>query len=381
MHTAESDASTAAATQTSGGLGVGPSETGSVKSGKSSKSTRSGLSAISKLGGKSPSTAATSPQQVADVALDAQMSNLSLGDNASTSSDERIRVAYITEQVSHHPPVSAYYALCPARSLEMVGVDQISAKVSGTTLRVAPGSFNKGIFVNITGGPGEGERYHITHPIANVNGILRGSFYVTVSDTTIITCSGGKEGPMLRTVIEYKEEVSTIKLRRDLMLTPNLQSWLGKAHFLLEGVIHTYNEGETEHEAWTKVKQVPQSRVVAVFDGSWKHKIRWRKTGSLPGSAATSKSDITSTIASTNVSTAELTPGEYATLLDLSTLQIIPKAVRSLEKQLPNESRKLWDDVTNRLIKKEYGEATKHKLAIEQKQRDEAAERKRKGIE
>jgi hypothetical protein len=73
--------------------------------------------------------------------------------------------------------------------------------------------------------------------------------------------------------------------------------------------------------------------------------------------------------------------GEYATLLDLSTLKIIPKAVRPIEKQLPNESRKLWNDVTTRLVKKEYGEATKYKLAIEQKQRDEAAERKRQGVE
>lgn len=72
---------------------------------------------------------------------------------------------------------------------------------------------------------------------------------------------------------------------------------------------------------------------------------------------------------------------EYATLLDLSMLKIIPKAVRSIDKQLPNESRKLWHDVTTRLIKKEYGEATKYKLAIEQKQRDEATERKKQGVE
>jgi len=32
-------------------------------------------------------------------------------------------------------------------------------------------------------------------------------------------------------------------------------------------------------------------------------------------------------------------------------------------------------------LKKEFGEATKEKVAIEQKQRDEAAERKRRGIE
>ena len=146
------------------------------------------------------------------------MSDLSLGDNgddiysADGASDgtTRVRIVYLTEQVSHHPPVSAYYTSCPARSLEMTGIDQITAKVSGTTLRVAPGSHNKGIYINITGGCGEGERYHITHPTASVNGILRGSFYITVGDTTIITCLGGKSGQMLRTIIEYKEEVSAV---------------------------------------------------------------------------------------------------------------------------------------------------------------------------
>jgi len=65
----------------------------------------------------------------------------------------------------------------------------------------------------------------------------------------------------------------------------------------------------------------------------------------------------------------------------LSTLKIIPKAVRPIENQLPNESRKLWNDVTTRLIKKEYGEATKYKLAIEQQQRDAAAEMKKLALE
>jgi hypothetical protein len=92
------------------------------------------------------------------------------------------------------------------RGVEMAGIDQISAKVSGTTVRVAPGSFNKGIYINLTSGPGMGEKYHITHPVANVNGILRGSFYITVGDSTIVTCVGAK-GVAYRAVIEYKEEV------------------------------------------------------------------------------------------------------------------------------------------------------------------------------
>ena len=179
------------------------SETASIKSGKSSKSTRSGLSSISKPG-KSPSTAPTTPQPAQTDVAD-EMSNLNLNGNASQPS--RLRVVFLTEQVSHHPPVSSYYASCPARSLELYGIDQISAKISGTTLKVYPGEYNQGIFINITGGHGQGETYKITHPVASVNGILRGSFYVTVSDSIIISCSGGKHGQRFRTITEYKEEV------------------------------------------------------------------------------------------------------------------------------------------------------------------------------
>ena len=95
------------------------------------------------------------------------------------------RVVYVTEQVSHHPPVSAYFATCPQRSLQLFGIDQISAKDSGTTLRVSPGQHSQGIFVRVMGGFGEGEQYHIMHLIASVNGILRGSFYITVGESTV----------------------------------------------------------------------------------------------------------------------------------------------------------------------------------------------------
>lgn len=345
------------------------SETVSVKSnrsGKSSKSTRSGLSLTSASKGKTSPTLSTAPTSLGDAGL----SKLSLSplngsgsgrDKDKDKDKDHIRVIYVTEQVSHHPPVSAYYASCPSRGVEMAGIDQISAKVSGTAVRVAPGSFNKGIYINLTSGPGMGEKYHITHPVANVNGILRGSFYITVGDSTIVTCVGAK-GVAYRAVIEYKEE-----------------SWLGRAHFLVEGVIHTYNEGSTEHVEWTKVKHVPTARVVAVFDGCWRNHIRWRRTAASPPAPSTSSA--ASSPSTSSFSTPSLSETEYATLVDLSTLFVVPKKVRPLERQLPNESRKLWDGVTTRLLAKEYGEATKAKLAIEQKQRDEAGERKRKGVQ
>ncbi|KAI0694512.1 hypothetical protein BC835DRAFT_1274389 [Cytidiella melzeri] len=325
------------------------SDTASTKSGVSSlKSAESQVASVTDTPTKS--TPATSPELFV-TEMDAQMSKLSLevkeepiklieGDEPPPTADgPRVRIAYLTEQVSHHPPVSAFLAICPSRQLEMVGIDQITAKVSGMNVRVAAGSFNKGIFIRGTGGHAEGETYQVTHPTASVNGILRGNFYITFSDSTTITCSGsksGKDGQQLRTVIEYKEE-----------------SWLGRAHFLCEGVIHTYDPEGIAHHEWTKVRHVPRSRVVAQFHGSWKHAIKW-KLASEPDS-------------------------DYKLLIDLSQLQVVPKIVRPLEKQLPTESRKLWEHVTRNLINKQYGEANKIKHSIEEKQRADAAERKRKG--
>jgi hypothetical protein len=149
--------------------------------------------------------------------------------------------------------------------------------------------------------------------------------------------------------------------------------------FALEGVIHTYEEGETEHEEWVKAKHVPTDRVVAYFDGSWKGRIRYRLAN-----GSTLVSGTSSPVPSAATSRSDLTTGaedEWATVIDISTLHPVPKTVRPLESQLPTESRKLWDCVTSRLLKKEYGEATKFKQAIEQKQRDDATERRNKGVE
>ncbi|KAF8804607.1 hypothetical protein BYT27DRAFT_7106663 [Phlegmacium glaucopus] len=363
------------------------SESASLKSGRSSKS---GVSSFSKP--KSPSTAATSLDETNAAA---QFSNLNLSSDTTKDTDDSVRVVFLCEQVSHHPPVSAYFATCPSRSIEMSGIDQIAAKISGTTLRVAPGQLNQGIFINLTGGYGKGERYQITHPVASVNGILRGSFYVTVGETTIITCQGGKPGTKFRTIIEYKEE-----------------SWLGRAHFLLEGVIHTvFESDDTQCSEWTKIKQVPPHRIVATFDGTWRGRIRWKRVGScsypsrssnisnISRSTASSPSPSHTRLSTPSISGTSCSPtpvsystsrlstrtgdtvaeDEWMTLLDLSTLHVVPKVVRPLAKQDPRESRKLWENVTNNLLKKEYSEATKEKIEIEQRQRDEAAERKRKG--
>jgi hypothetical protein len=54
----------------------------------------------------------------------------------------------------------------------------------------------------------------------------------------------------------------------------------------------------------------------------------------------------------------------------------VPKNIPSLEQQLPNESRKFWEGVTNAIVNKQYSLATTLKQDIEEKQRAKAAERK-----
>ena len=179
-------------------------------------------------GWSSPAVDDASPSTVVESNVSAQLSNLSLasthtGESGSGSTNSpptsmsttacngSLRVAYLTEQISHHPPISAYVAACPARYITLSGIDQISVRVlPSASVRVSSGAMNKGLFVSLNGGPGAGERYQITHPVAHVNGVLRGSFYATVHESTIVTCAGGPgvgDGEMLRAIIEYKEEV------------------------------------------------------------------------------------------------------------------------------------------------------------------------------
>jgi oxysterol-binding protein-related protein 9/10/11 len=180
-------------------------------------------------GWSSPTIDKTSLSTVVESNVSAQLSNLSLastthtGESGSgtttspptsmytTAGSGTLRLAYLTEQISHHPPISAYVAACPARHITLSGIDQISVRVlPSTSVRVSSGAMNKGLFVSLDGGHGAGERYQITHPVAHVNGVLRGSFYATVHESTIITCTGGPgvgDGEFLRAIVEYKEEV------------------------------------------------------------------------------------------------------------------------------------------------------------------------------
>jgi hypothetical protein len=236
-------------------------------------------------------------------------------------------VCYLTEQTSHHPPVSAFYIDCPERGVSARGFDQISAKFTGTSIRVSPGQHNLGIFVNIE--KRDNEEYQLTHPDAHLGGILRGALSITVADTCYVTCP--KTG--MKAILQYMEE-----------------GWIGRSQNKMEGVIFRYS---ADKDTVTKIKDVPEKDIIARITGSWHGKIYFTPAGSK----------------------------QAILLIDITPLFPVTKSLPPNEQQLSNESLKFWSNVTNAIVEKQFSQATKLKQDIEERQRERAAERMEKGTE
>ena len=251
---------------------------------------------------------------------------------------KQIRISYLTEQTSHHPPVSAFYVDCPVKGISARGFDQLSAKFTGTSIRVIPGSHNQGIFITIE--PRDNEEYQLTHPVAHLSGIIRGSLSVTVADTCYITCPKTKQ----KTILEYMEE-----------------GWLGKAQNRLKGVIFTY---DPDNDSKTKIKDVPEKDILATLQGCWHEEIFYTPAGSKvrPSVSWPSPSNTNSL-------------QDSLPLIDLRPLFPSPKLVPPLPQQQPNESQRFWAAVTTAIKEKKYQEATRLKVELEEKQREKAKER------
>ncbi|KAF1825020.1 Oxysterol-binding protein [Dissoconium aciculare CBS 342.82] len=251
------------------------------------------------------------------------------------SADKPIKVNYITEQTSHHPPISAFVYECPEKGISAVGYDQISAKFTGTSVKVSAGQFNKGIFISLQNR--NNEEYHLTHPAAYLGGFLRGTLSVSVADTCFITCP--QTG--LKTILHYLEE-----------------GYFGKTQNKVEGII--YKPTDITSDNITKLKDVPKDQIVARIEGCWTEKIYYSL-----GATESRK----------------VSASDKILLMDIIPLFPFPKKCPPESSQLPNESRKFWSGVTESILAKQYNQATTRKTQLEERQRERAAEREKSGEE
>lgn len=158
-----------------------------------------------------------------------------------------VRISYLTEQTSHHPPVSAFYIDCPEKGLHAKGFDQITAKFTGTSIKVMPGEHNLGIFITVD--RRDHETYQLTHPAAHLGGILTGALSVSVGDMCYITCPETK----LKAILRYYND-----------------GWLGRTTNKMEGIIFRY---DPENDNKTQIKDVPVEDILIRLGGAWKEKI------------------------------------------------------------------------------------------------------------
>jgi oxysterol-binding protein-related protein 9/10/11 len=240
-----------------------------------------------------------------------------------------IKVNYLTEQTSHHPPVSAFYIDCPDKGISAKGYDQLSAKFTGTSVRVIPGQYNRGIFITLHNR--DDEEYQLTHPAAYLGGFLRGNLNVTVSDTCFITCAKTR----IKVILHYHEE-----------------GYFGKTQNKVEGVVYRC---DVEKDKITKISDVPDADILGRLEGNWREKVYF-SYGSKPFKKVSEEDKIL--------------------MIDLNPLEQVAKICPPMEEQLPNESRRFWKDVTEAIKAKQFSTATNRKQELEETQRQRAAQRK-----
>jgi hypothetical protein len=266
-----------------------------------------------------------------------------------TKLEKPIRVSYLTEQTSHHPPVSAFYVDCPEKGISARGFDQLSAKFTGTSIKVTAGEHNLGIFITLH--KRDDEQYQLTHPAAHLGGLLRGALSVSVGDQCYVTCPKTK----LKTILHYQEE-----------------GWLGKTQNKVEGIIFRY---DPENDDKTRLRDVPEKDIVARLLGNW----RERTCISLGSKPIVSPQSIFPP--QFHHSHTYQDPSNQTLLIDLIPLSVHPKIIPPEPMQLENESLRFWDGVTSAILAKEFSKATTVKQEIEEKQRDKAKMRQEKGVE
>ena len=315
------------------------------------------LPGVTKVGGTAASSSASSVKSMASAKSvknsGASTPNLSVLQTGTNPQNPKIRVSYLTEQTSHHPPVSAFYISCPERGLSARGFDQITAKFTGTSIKVMPGEHNLGIFITLENR--DNETYQLTHPAAHLGGLLRGALSVSVGDVAYISCPETK----LKTILQYYED-----------------GWLGRTTNKVEGVVFKY---DPENDNIIRIRDVPEEDVLVRLNGPWKEKISFTMGPKPFVSFFFSFFRVDGRQMLTYQASHPVE--NQTTIIDIAPLSVAAKELPPDEDQIENESLQLWGGVTRAILSKQYSKATTIKQDLEERQREKAREREKTGEE
>ncbi|VDO04420.1 unnamed protein product [Rodentolepis nana] len=219
----------------------------------------------------------------------------------STEEGEPTLLTFIGEQVSHHPPVSAFQICCPSRRLELVGAVHTASHFRGLSIFV---DFVGQVILKL----GEhNEEYVFTLPNAYGRSILTVPWF-ELGDTIAITC------PQSGYVAQVKFYTKTVTNNKRL---------------------HQISADIFEPET-------PQNSKKAVVNVSG----HWNSTMEIVDYTSGTKE-----------------------VIDTTKLEIEPKWVRPVNLQNPEESQRLWFNISVALKQGNIELATQEKAKLEEIQR------------
>ncbi|XP_065834944.1 oxysterol-binding protein-related protein 9-like isoform X2 [Oscarella lobularis] len=234
-------------------------------------------------------------------------------------------LSYIAEQVSHHPPVSAFYAENVQKKIQINAHIYTKSKFLGLAIGVH--NIGQGIYIE-------------TCSANDQCAFLACIKLLDLDEDYVLTFPNGY-GRSILTVpwMELGGKVSVLCKKTGYSAAIEFHCkpfYGGKKHRI---------SGEITHTSSGK-------KPLVKLDGEWNSVIRAKYEG-----------------------------GESEVFVDTRIIPIWRKRVRATLVQADNESRKLWKDVTVNLKAKKIDPATSAKHKIEEKQRAEAKERKATGEE
>jgi len=246
---------------------------------------------------------------------------------ASSASSESMmdtvyQIVYTAEQISHHPPKTAFSYECPPLGLKVTGICQIAAKFTGTAVKLKH-LYGMTLTVLVDG---KQEEYRITFPRGLLKGLLVFNPYVQLEGLATITCRDTN----LRSVVDFKEE-----------------KWYSLSRtFHIHGFISRYNPTNVTAPPKKMMDLYPGETILYNLAGNWRGQVH-----------LTDQS------------------GKKSLLLDMENMLPVVRTTRPVEQLTDMESRVVWQDVNQGLETGDFSSATKAKNALEDAQRKKAKER------
>ncbi|KAK5996631.1 Oxysterol-binding protein-related protein 4 [Cladobotryum mycophilum] len=235
-----------------------------------------------------------------------------------TLNDEAGKTTLVSEQVSHHPPATAYCIRNEKTGVQLEGYNAQKATFKSTIIVKQIGHAVLTIPVG-SGDKKELERYLITLPSLHIEGLIFGAPFVELDGSSFITSSSG-----FTARVDYSGK-----------------GWLsGKKNTVVATLYPTGNDKEVLYNVtgqWTKEFEI--------YEGPAKKNCK---------STLVSKYD--------------------ATASSQTELEIV-----SIEKQYPLESRRAWGKVAEAIQKGDMETVAAEKTKIEQAQRNKRTEERNEG--